>query len=236
CDEYGRYKDFLRDLLIFYTSEDAQRTLKEYAEAMPESQKVIYYASSDSVKHALALPQCEEVRKRGYEILYLTSPIDEMVLECLHDQDGKTFCNVVTDDLGFETDEEKKAADERDIENKELLDFVKESVGDDVAKVRFSRKLSTQPCCLTTEGGLTLEMEKYFRRGPSPEMRNIRATRVLELNAEHKAVQALKAAFDSGDREKAKTLSLILTRLAEMLSGAEVEDPAAFATLVAELF
>ena len=236
CDEYGRYKDFLRDLLIFYTSEDAQRTLKEYAEAMPESQKVIYYASSDSVKHALALPQCEEVRKRGYEILYLTSPIDEMVLECLHDQDGKTFCNVVTDDLGFETDEEKKAADERDIENKELLDFVKESVGDDVAKVRFSRKLATQPCCLTTEGGLTLEMEKYFRRGPSPEMRSIRATRVLELNAEHKAVQALKAAFDSGDRDKAKTLSLILTRLAEMLSGAEVEDPAAFATLVAELF
>ncbi len=236
CDEYGRYKDFLRDLLIFYTSEDAQRTLKEYAEAMPESQKVIYYASSDSVKHALALPQCEEVRKRGYEILYLTSPIDEMVLECLHDQDGKTFCNVVTDDLGFETDEEKKAADERDIENKELLDFVKESVGDDVAKVRFSRKLTTQPCCLTTEGGLTLEMEKYFRRGPSPEMRSIRATRVLELNAEHKAVQALKAAFDSGDRDKAKTLSLILTRLAEMLSGAEVEDPAAFATLVAELF
>ena len=236
CDEYGRYKDFLRDLLIFYTSEDAQRTLKEYAEAMPESQKVIYYASSDSVKHALALPQCEEVRKRGYEILYLTSPIDEMVLECLHDQDGKTFCNVVTDDLGFETDEEKKAADERDIENKELLDFVKESVGDDVAKVRFSRKLTTQPCCLTTEGGLTLEMEKYFRRGPSPEMRNIRATRVLELNAEHKAVQALKAAFDAGDKDKAKTLSLILTRLAEMLSGAEVEDPAAFATLVAELF
>ena len=236
CDEYGRYKDFLRDLLIFYTSEDAQRTLKEYAEAMPESQKVIYYASSDSVKHALALPQCEEVRKRGYEILYLTSPIDEMVLECLHDQDGKTFCNVVTDDLGFETEEEKKAADERDIENKELLDFVKESVGDDVAKVRFSRKLTTQPCCLTTEGGLTLEMEKYFRRGPSPEMRNIRATRVLELNAEHKAVQALKAAFDAGDKDKAKTLSLILTRLAEMLSGAEVEDPAAFATLVAELF
>ena len=236
CDEYGRYKDFLRDLLIFYTSEDAQRTLKEYSEAMPESQKVIYYASSDSVKHALSLPQCEEVRRRGYEILYLTSPIDEMVLECLHDQDGKTFCNVVTDDLGFETDEEKKAADERDIENKELLDFVKESVGDDVAKVRFSRKLTTQPCCLTTEGGLTLEMEKYFRRGPSPEMRSIRATRVLELNADHKAVQALKAAFDSGDRDKAKTLSLILTRLAEMLSGAEVEDPAAFAALVAELF
>ncbi|MBR1565411.1 MAG: molecular chaperone HtpG [Oscillospiraceae bacterium] len=236
CDEYGRYKDFLRDLLIFYTSEDHQMTLKEYVENMPESQKSIYYASSDSVKHALSLPQCEEVRARGYEILCLTTPIDEMVLEALHDQDGKSFCNVVTDDLGFDTEEEKKAAEERDIENKEFLDFVKESVGDAVSKVRLSRKLASQPCCLTTEGGLTLEMEKYFRRGPSPEMRSIRATRVLELNGEHKAVEALKAAWEAGDKDKAKSMSLILARLAELLAGAEIEDPAAFVTEVAELF
>jgi len=236
CDEYGRYKDFLRDLLIFYTSEDHQMSLKEYVEAMPESQKAIYYASSDSVKHALSLPQCEEVRRRGYEILCLTTPIDEMVLEALHDQDGKSFCNVVTDDLGFDTEEEKKAAEERNIENKELLDFVKESVGEAVSKVRLSRKLASQPCCLTTEGGLTLEMEKYFRRGPSPEMRNIRATRILELNPEHKAFAALKAAFDNGDKDKAKNMALILTRLAELLAGAEIEDPAAFAGEVAELF
>ena len=236
CDEYGRYKDFLRDLLIFYTSEDHQMTLKEYVENMPESQKSIYYASSDSVKHALSLPQCEEVRSRGYEILCLTTPIDEMVLEALHDQDGKSFCNVVTDDLGFDTEEEKKAAEERDIENKEFLDFVKESVGDAVSKVRLSRKLASQPCCLTTEGGLTLEMEKYFRRGPSPEMRNIRATRVLELNGEHKAVEALKAAWEAGDKDKAKNMSLILARLAELLAGAEIEDPAAFVSEVAELF
>ncbi len=236
CDEYGRYKDFLRDLLIFYTSEDHQMTLKEYVENMPESQKAIYYASSDSVRHALSLPQCEEVKKRGYEILCLTTPIDEMVLEALRDQDGKTFCNVVTDDLGFETEEEKKAAEERDIENKEFLDFVKESVGDAVSKVRLSRKLASQPCCLTTEGGLTLEMEKYFRRGPSPEMRSIRATRVLELNPEHKAVLSLKSAWESGDTDRAKNLSLILTRLAELMAGAEIEDPAAFVNEVSELF
>ena len=236
CDEYGRYKDFLRDLLIFYTSEDHQMTLKEYVENMPESQKAIYYASSDSVRHALSLPQCEEVKKRGYEILCLTTPIDEMVLEALRDQDGKTFCNVVTDDLGFETEEEKKAAEERDIENKEFLDFVKESVGDAVSKVRLSRKLASQPCCLTTEGGLTLEMEKYFRRGPSPEMRSIRATRVLELNPEHKAVQSLKSAWESGDTDRAKNLALILARLAELMAGAEIEDPAAFVSEVSELF
>ena len=236
CDEYGRYKDFLRDLLIFYTSEERQITLKEYVENMPESQKVIYYASADSVKHAMSLPQCEEVKSRGYEIIYLTSPLDEMVLECLHDQDGKLFCNVVTDDLGFETEDEKKAAEERDVENKELLDFVKESVGDAVASVKLSRKLTNQPCCLTTEGGVTLEMEKYFRHGPSEEMRKVRATRVLELNGEHHAFQALKAAWEAGDKEKAKTMSLILARLAEMVSGAEIEDPAAFASQVSELF
>ena len=236
CDEYGRYKDLLRDLLIFYTSEEHQVTLKEYVEKMPESQKAIYYASSDSLKHAMSLPQCEEVKARGYELIYLTSPLDEMVLECLHDQDGKLFCNVVTDDLDFETEDEKKAAEERDVENKALLDFVKESVGDAVASVKLSRKLTNQPCCLTTEGGVTLEMEKYFRHGPSEEMRKVRATRVLELNGEHHAFQALKAAWEAGDKEKAKTMSLILARLAEMVSGAEIEDPATFAAQVSELF
>ncbi len=235
CDEYGRYKDFLRDLLIFYTSEDSQITLKEYAENMPESQKCIYYASSDSLKHAMSLPQCDQVRSRGYEILYLTSPLDEMVLESLREQDGKSFCNIVTDDLGFETEEEKKAAEERDLENKDILDFVKESLGDSVTKVRLSRKLSSLPCCLTTEGGVTLEMEKYFRHGPSEEMRSIRANRVLELNPEHKAYAALKAAWE-GDQEKAKTLSCILETMAEMMAGCDIEDPAAFVAQVSELF
>ena len=235
CDEYGRYKDFLRDLLIFYTSEDRQITLKEYVENMPESQKVIYFASADSLKHAMSLPQCQQVKSRGYELIYLTSPLDEMVLDALREQDGKGFCNVVTDDLGFDTEEEKKAAEERDIENKELLDFVKESVGESISKVRLSRKLSTQPCCLTTEGGITLEMERYFRHGPSEEMRKLRATRVLELNAEHRAFQVLRDAFEN-DKDKAAKLSRILAVLAEMSAGLDVEDPASFAELVAELF
>ena len=234
CDEYGRYKDFLRDLLIFYTSEERQITLKEYVENMPESQKVIYYASADSVRHAMSLPQCEQVRSRGYELIYLTSPLDEMVLECLREQDGKAFCNVVTDDLGFDTEEDKKAVEEQNLENKDFLDFVKEAVGEDVVKVRLSNKLASQPCCLTTEGGITLEMEKYFRRGPSEEMRKIKANRVLELNPEHHAFAVLKEAYEN-DKEKAKKLSQVLARLAELMAGVEVEDPAAFVSLVAEL-
>lgn len=235
CDEYGRYKDFLRDLLMFYTSDDRQITLKEYAENMPESQKVIYYASSDSVKHAMSLPQCELVRSRGYELIYLTSPLDEMVLEALREQDGKPFCNVVTDDLGFDTEEDKKQAEERDLENKELLDFVQQSLDGAVTKVRLSTKLASQPCCLTTEGGVTLEMERYFRRGPSEEMRKVRANRVLELNPEHPAFAALTNAFEN-DKDKAKKLSQVLEGMAELLAGVELEDPAAFTALVGEMF
>ena len=235
CDEYGRYKDFLRDLLLFYTSEDHMVTLKEYVENMPESQKSIYFATSASVKQAMNLPQCQEVRERGYELIYLTSPLDEMVLDALREQDGKSFCNVVTDDLGFETEEETKAAEERDIENKELLDFVKASVGEGLSKVKLSRKLSTQPCCLTTEGGLTLEMERYFRHGPSEEMRKLRATRVLELNPAHHSFEVLKAAFDS-DKDKAAKLSRVLYALAELSAGVDVEEPNAFVESVAELF
>ena len=235
CDEYGRYKDFLKDLLIFHTAEDKQVTLKEYVENMPESQKSIYFASSDSLKHAMSLPQCEEVRRRGYELIYLLSPLDEMVLEALHDVDGKSFCNVVTEDLGFETDEEKKAAEERDIENKAFLDFVRESLGERFSKVKFSSKLADLPCAMSTEGPVTLEMEKYFRRGPSEEMRKVRANRVLELNPEHAAVKALQTAF-AEDKEKAGRLAAILASLSELMAGADLEDPAALTRNVSALF
>ena len=235
CDEYGRYKDFLKDLLIFHTAEDKQVTLKEYVENMPESQKSIYFASSDSLKHAMSLPQCEEVRRRGYELIYLLSPLDEMVLEALHDVDGKSFCNVVTEDLGFETDEEKKAAEERDIENKAFLDFVRESLGERFSKVKFSSKLADLPCAMSTEGPVTLAMEKYFRRGPSEEMRKVRASRVLELNPEHAAVKALQTAF-AEDKEKAGRLAAILASLSELMAGADLEDPAALTRNVSALF
>ncbi|MBQ3482386.1 MAG: molecular chaperone HtpG [Oscillospiraceae bacterium] len=235
CDEYGRYKDFLRDLLLFHTGEDKQVTLKEYVENMPESQKSIYFASSDSLRHAMSLPQCAEVKRRGYELIYLLSPLDEMVLEALHDQDGKSFCNVVTDDLGFDTDEEKKAAEERDIENKDFLAFVKESLGERFSRVKFSTKLAELPCAMSTEGPVTLEMEKYFRRGPSEEMRKVRASRVLELNGESRPVQVMRETWES-DKEKAGRIAAILGTLAELMAGADIDDPAELAKNVSELF
>ena len=237
CDEYGRYTDFLKDLLIYYTSEDSQQTLKEYHENMPESQKAIYYASADSVKHAMSLPQCEDVRSRGYEILYLTAPIDEMVLQTLRMYEGKPFVNIVTDDLGFQTEEEKKAAEEKSMESKELLDFMRDSAEDENLKeVTLSNKLVSSSCCLTTKGGISLEMEKYFRVGPSEEMRKIRADRVLEVNAEHQAFKAIQSAYESGDKDRAAKLSKILYAQAELIAGVEIEDATAYAELVCSLF
>ena len=236
CDEYGRYKDFLRDLLLFYTSEDHQVTLKEYVEKMPESQKAIYYASADTVKHAMSLPQSEEVRNRGYEVIYLTTALDEMVIENLMEQDGKRFCNIVTEDLGFDTDEDKKKVEEKNTEYKDFLDFVKESVGDDLSAARISNKLASQPCALSTDGPVTLEMEKYFRHGPSEEMRKVKATKILELNLDNAAVASMKALYDAGEKEKAANMADILFTLSKMMSGVEIDDPAKFTKQVTELF
>ena len=235
CDEYGRYKDFLKDLLLFHTDDDRQVTLKEYKEAMPESQQAVYFASADTLRHAKDLPQCESVRNRGFALLYLTSPLDEMVLEALRELEGKPFRNVATDDLGFETDEEKQAAEARDIENRELLDFVKETLGDRVAKAKLSDRLASKPCALTTEGPVSLEMERYFQHSPSEEMRSVRAVRVLELNPSHSAFGKLRESFE-GDREHAAALIKILCVLAEMNAGVDVEDTAAFTDLVSALF
>lgn len=237
CDEYGRYTEFLKDLLIFYTSEESQMTLKEYSDNMPESQKAIYYASADTVKHAMSMPQCEEVRSRGYDILYLDHPIDETVLMQLKMFEGKPFVNVLTEDLGFQTDEEKKAAEEKTTENKELLDFIRDSVGDEKLKqVTLSSKLVSSSCCLTSSGPFTLEMEKYFRNGPSEEMRSMRADRVLELNANHRAFAAIRDAYDAGDKDRAADMSKILYAQAELIAGLEVEDATAYAELVCKLF
>ena len=139
-------------------------------------------------------------------------------------------------EAALKAEAEKKAAEERDIENKELLDFVKESVGDRVAKVKLSDRLASRPCALTTEGGITLEMERYFRNGPSEEMRKVRATRVLELSPSHPAFAVLQNAFQTDDREKAAKLSKILTTLAEISAGCEIDDATEFVDLVSELF
>ena len=233
---YGQDIESLRELLIYNVEADKTRTLKEYVGNMPAGQSVIYYAVGESVQKILRLPQAELVRSKGFEILCMTDEVDEYIVEQLREQDEKKFCNIVTDDLGLDSEEDKKELEARENEVKDVLDFVKETLGDKVAVVRLSRKLVSAPVCLTTEGSVTLEMERYFKKLPPTGMEPPKAKRVLELNADSHAFDALRSAVKSGDGERAKKLAGILHAQALLMAGEELEDPAAYAEEVCSLF
>ncbi len=233
---YGQDIESLRELLIYNVEADKTRTLKEYVGNMPAGQSVIYYAVGESVQKILRLPQAELVRSKGYEILCMTDEVDEYIVEQLREQDEKKFCNIVTDDLGLDSEEDRKELEARENEVKDVLDFVKETLGDKVAVVRLSRKLVSAPVCLTTEGSVTLEMERYFKKLPPTGMEPPKAKRVLELNADSHAFDALRSAVKSGDGERAKKLAGILHAQALLMAGEELEDPAAYAEEVCSLF
>ena len=175
------------------------------------------------------------MRSKGYELLCMTDEVDEYIVEQLREQDGKKFCNIVTDDLGLQTEEEKKELEAKEAEAKETLDFVKETLGDKVAVVRLSSKLVSAPVCLTTEGSVTLEMERYFRKLPPTGMEPPKARRVLELNADSHAFAALAEAV-KGDAERARKLADILHCQALLMAGEELDDPAGYAEEVCSLF
>ncbi|MGI6027853.1 MAG: molecular chaperone HtpG [Candidatus Heteroscillospira sp.] len=231
---FGAKRELLRELILFNSSrgEDAI-TLKSYVDAMAESQKFIYFAAAESVQRAAALPQTEEVRSHGYEILYLTEPVDEFVIELLGEYADKKFCNVASDDLGLESEEEKGETEKKETENRQLLDFVKSELGDKVVSVRLSHRLKSYPVCLSTEGEITLEMEKYFQKMPGAENAPM-AKRVLELNADHSAFEALRQAFES-DKERAAKIARILYAQALLAAGLPIEDTAAYTELVCSL-
>ncbi len=232
---YGQNVESLRDLLIYNVDANTTRTLQEYTDAMPAGQEKIYYAVGDSIQRSLHLPQAELVRSRGYELLCMTEEVDEFIVQQLGKHADKPFCNIVTDDLGLETDEEKADIEKREEESKDVLDFVKETLGDRVAVVRLSHKLVSAPVCLTTEGSVTLEMERYFRKMPDTGLEPPKATRVLELNADSPAFRALEEAVRT-DRERAAKLVEILHSQALLIAGEELPDPAQYAEQVCSLF
>ena len=235
--QYGMHKDQLKDLLMFYSvSQDKLISLKEYTDAMGAEQKKIYYACAETAKRAAALPQAETVKAAGYDMLCLTDSVDEFVMQMLGTYAEKEFCNVTSDDLGLESDEEKKDAEEKAEQSKALLDFVKESLGGAVESVRISHKLKSQPVFLTTDGEVTLEMEKYFQSLPGvPEAERIKAKRVLELNGAHPAFAALEKAY-SEDKPRAARLAMVLLAQAQLIAGLPLDDPAAYTELVCGLF
>ena len=235
--DYGMHKELLQDLLLFYSQKQEKLvSLDEYVKAMPEGQKKIYFACAETVKRAAALPQAETVKAAGYDMLCLTDDVDEFVVGIVGKVDDKEFCNVSSDDLGLESDEEKQDTEKKSEEYKELLDFVKESLGGTVESVKLSHKLKSQPVFLSTEGEVTIEMEKYFNNLPGvPEGNRVKARRVLELNAEHPAFAALEKAWKE-DKPRARRLAMVLLGQAELIAGIPLEDPAAYTELVCGLF
>ena len=231
--DYGMHKDVLKDLVLFYSSsEEKLVTLKEYVSRMKEGQTSIYYACGDAVERIAKLPQTEMLKDKGYEILYLTDNVDEFALKMLDKYDEKDFKNISSDDLGLETEEEKKEAEKQVEDNKGLLDFMTQALDGKVKAVRLSQRLKSHPVCISSEGAITLEMEKVLNAMPATE--KVQAQRVLELNANHPIFAKLTQLFES-DQEKLKTYSQLLYTQAMMIEGFPVEDPVAFCNQICEL-
>ena len=229
-NEYGRHKDLLQDLLLFYSSTEKKPvTLDEYVSRMKEDQKYIYYAAGETVDKIDKLPQTEGLRDAGTEILYFTEEVDEFCAQTLRTYKEKEFRSVL--DQEIEEGAEKKAEEEAEA-HKSAFDFVKEALGDKVKEVKASARLKSHPVCLTAGEGLSFEMEKYFQ-AVQPDA-SIKADRILELNVEHPAFQALEAAVEA-DPEKAKTYAALLYNQALLIAGLPLEDPSGYTDLVCGL-
>jgi molecular chaperone HtpG len=230
---YGGKKELLQDLLMFYSAkEDRLISLKDYVDKMAEGQEYIYFAGAESVAIAKGLPQVEPVINKGYDVLYMTDPADEFVVQILESYMDKKFKSVNDDDLGFEVE---NVGGENAEDDGALFDFVKEALDGRVSSVKLSQKLVSHPVCISTEGPITLEMEKYFNSIPAGDGQKVKAERVLELNGGHPVFAALKNAFET-DREKAAGYAKILYDMALLIAGMPVEDPAAFSQEVWKLF
>ena len=232
--EYGQHKDVLRDLLLFWSSkEEKNTTLAAYKDRMPEDQPFYYYACGESVEKIAKLPQVERILDKGYEILYCTEDVDDFVMKGLGEMDGKQFKSVTEEDALPQTDEEKKAAEEKAEAGKPVLEAVKEALGDQVKEVRASSILKSGACCLSADGPVSIEMERYMRKveGSQP----MKAERVLELNPDAAPFAALKRAVDAGDKDTVAKYAKVLYAQALLLADLPLEDPAEYTELVCSL-
>ena len=231
--DYGTHKDLLQELLLFWSSKENKLvTLQEYVDAMPEDQKFIYFAAGESRSRLQQLPQAEPVQEKGYDILFFTDEVDEFVAQTLMKVGEKEFRNVAADDLGLQTEEEKKAAEETETEAKDVLDFLKETLGEQVKEVRLSKALKSHPVCLAPDAGMSFEMEKYMKR-VNPDFA-YEAGRILEINAGHPVFAALRSAMES-DPEKAKKYARLLYSQALLMADLPLENPTEYTDLVCSL-
>ena len=232
--DYGMHKDLLGDLLLFWSAKEKKLvTLDEYIEKMPEDQKCIYFAAGDDTDRLNKLPNAQLVQSKGYDVLLCTEDVDEFCLQMMRDYKEKEFKNINSGDLGLETEEEKKAAEETAAENKELFEQIKTALNGKVKDVKVNPTLQEHPVSLSSEGGISMEMEKVLRKMPTGE--NVESTKILELNPNHPVFAALKAAHEAGDADKVSSYAELLYDQAMLIAGLPIEDPVAYAQLVCGL-
>ena len=232
-DNYGAKKEELKDLVLFYSSTEKKPvTLKEYVSRMKEDQKFIYYGCGETTERILQLPQADAIAEKGYEMLCLTDNVDEFALKILEKYEDKEFRNISSDDLQLQSEEEKKASEQLEEDNKELLTCMKESLEGKVKDVKISGRLKKHPVCISTDGMISTEMEKVLNAMPAQE--KVKAQRVLELNAEHPVFEKLRSLYPH-DKDRLKTYAELLYDQALLIEGIAIEDPVAFSQKLCEI-
>lgn len=234
-NDFGMRKEELKDLIEFRSStENKLVTLAEYVGRMKEDQKFIYYACGDSVEKIDKLPQTEAIKEKGYEILYMPDNVDEFVVKTLVNYDEKEFKSVGAKDLGLETEDEKKKAEEVSEQNKDLTDFIRESLDGAVKEVRLSSRLKNNAVCLVADGEISLEMEKVFKAMKSAAAFPVVAEKVLEINPDHKIFAKLKALFDT-DKDALKEYAKVIYAAALVGEGMEIDKPDEFVSALTDI-
>lgn len=232
--DYGMHKDQLLDLMMFNSSKEGKLTsFEQYVSCMPEEQEYIYYAAGENEAQLAKLPQTERILDKGYEIFWCIDDVDEFVMQFVGEYKGKKTKSVNDDDALPESEDEKKAAEQKTADNKEVLDFIKETLGDKIKEARISRILKSHACCLTADGGVSIEMEKYMRK-QGGELAGFKGEHVLELNADSSAFSAIKNALGT-DRELAAKYANILYDQALLIAGLPIEDPSEYSDIVCSL-
>lgn len=232
--DFGKNKELLRDLLMFYSSKEEKLvTFSEYIGRMLEGQEHIYYASGETTEQIARLPQTELLREKGYEILYLTDDVDEFCLQILREYEGKEFKSVSASDAPVLDESEKEAETKETEENKALLEAIKAALGEDVSGVKLSRRLRSHPVCLSSEGALSIEMEKVLAAMPGAEG-GMKARRVLEINAAHPVFETLKKLHEESSDRLSEYAKLLYDQ-ALLIEGLSVSDPVAFSNAICKL-
>ena len=230
---YGMNKDKLKDLIIFYSQNNKDMiTLDNYVHNMKKDQKDIYYACGETIDKIDLLPQVEQVKNKGFDILYLTNYVDEFVLQVLQEYEGKTFKNVANESLNLDTEEEKEKLEKFNTKNKKLLEFMKEVLKDEVSDVRFTDKLTNHPVCLTTNGELSTQMEKVLNA--LPESNNVKANMILEINDKHPIVKKLNELYKN-DQDSLKNYTKILYSQSRLIEGLSIENPTEISSIICDL-